>query len=313
MSPEPVADVMARNSFEAVKEEMDSTAIDTPSNMIAPTDSGEISYQTDCTVPRKQRERRNKSPIAISTLLETFAAPLSPASSTSTSHGNCSADATFEPSIDMMVNDFDDEQTLNEEEALAAMEQQDPNDEIATLQEESEMPLEELLAKYQVAPPAPVHIGTYRKKNKRTAGGGKNSKHRKVASESAVISEELPTEPTLEAVENIEPNTTERATSDIILIEESGDEENTAKNIVPEFCEDNEECLEDDCKQDENAENGDSTNGLAEKNKHRRTHLMDLYPEESFTEVLNSGVETGKGFYQTTVYTYIYIYILSKF
>ncbi|XP_029407285.2 mesoderm induction early response protein 1 isoform X2 [Bactrocera dorsalis] len=287
---------MPSNSFEAVKEEMDSIAIDTSSNMVAPTDSGEISNQTDCMVPRKQRERRNKSPIAISTLLETFAAPLSPASSTSTSQGNCSADATFEPSIDMMVNDFDDEQTLNEEEALAAMEQQDPNDEIATLQEESEMPLEELLAKYQVAPPATVHVGAYRKKNKRSAAGGKNSKHRKVASESAVISED-PTEPTLETVEVNEPNTTEKATSDIILIEESGDEENTAKKIVPELCEDNEECIEEDefeSKQDETVESAELTNGLAEKNKYRRTHLMDLYPEESFTEVLNSGVGTEK-------------------
>lgn len=299
MSPEPVADIMANNSFEIVKEEIASTTIDAPSNMIAPTDSGENSNQTDCAVPRKQRERRNKSPIAISTLLETFAAPLSPASSTSTSQGNNSADATFEPSIDMMVNDFDDEQTLNEEEALAAMEQQDPNDEIATLQEESEMPLEELLAKYQVAPPVPVHIGAYRKKNKRSAGDGKNSKHRKFVSESAVISEEH-TQPKLEAVKDNGPNTIERSTSDIILIEESGDEENTTKNIVPKVCDDNEECSEDgfDHNPDETAENVDTTNGHAEKNKNRRTHLMDLYPEESFTEVLNSavGIEKGLGF-----------------
>ncbi|XP_011190634.1 mesoderm induction early response protein 1 [Zeugodacus cucurbitae] len=298
MSPEPVAEIMASNSFETVKEEIESTPTDTPSDMLAPTDSGEISYQTDCTVPRKQRERRNKSPIAISTLLETFAAPLSPASSTSTSQGNSSADATFEPSIDMMVNDFDDEQTLNEEEALAAAEQQDPNDEIATLQEESEMPLEELLAKYQVAPPVPVHIGAYRKK-KRSAGGSKNSKQRKVASETAVTAEEHAAA-TLEAVEDNAQNTTERSTSDIILIEESGDEENTTKKVEPNMSDDNEECLEEeefDCKPAETVENVETTKGLAEnkeKNKHRRTHLMDLYPEESFTEVLNSEVVTEK-------------------
>uniref|UniRef100_A0A0A1WKT2 Mesoderm induction early response protein 1 n=1 Tax=Zeugodacus cucurbitae TaxID=28588 RepID=A0A0A1WKT2_ZEUCU len=298
MSPEPVGEIMASNSFETVKEEIESTPTDTPSDMLAPTDSGEISYQTECTVPRKQRERRNKSPIAISTLLETFAAPLSPASSTSTSQGNSSADATFEPSIDMMVNDFDDEQTLNEEEALAAAEQQDPNDEIATLQEESEMPLEELLAKYQVAPPVPVHIGAYRKK-KRSAGGSKNSKQRKVASETAVTAEEHAAA-TLEAVEDNAQNTTERSTSDIILIEESGDEENTTKKVEPNMSDDNEECLEEeefDCKPAETVENVETTKGLAEnkeKNKHRRTHLMDLYPEESFTEVLNSEVVTEK-------------------
>lgn len=67
--------------------------------------------------------------------------PLSPASSVST--------LTFEPSIDMLVNDFDDEQTLTEEEALAELEDQDPADEIETLQKESEMPLDLLLSKYR--------------------------------------------------------------------------------------------------------------------------------------------------------------------
>lgn len=48
----------------------------------------------------------------------------------------------------MMVNDFDDEQTLEEEESLAAKEMQDPNAEINDLQRESEMPIEELLKLY---------------------------------------------------------------------------------------------------------------------------------------------------------------------
>lgn len=47
-----------------------------------------------------------------------------------------------------MVNDFDDEQTLDEEESLAAREQQDPNAELSDLQREGEMPIEELLKLY---------------------------------------------------------------------------------------------------------------------------------------------------------------------
>lgn len=43
-------------------------------------------------------------------------------------------DKLFDPSIDMMVNDFDDEQTLEEEEALAAGEAEDPNAELSSLQ-----------------------------------------------------------------------------------------------------------------------------------------------------------------------------------
>ncbi|XP_018565661.1 mesoderm induction early response protein 1 [Anoplophora glabripennis] len=57
-------------------------------------------------------------------------------------------DKLFDPSVDMLVNDFDDERTLEEEEALAAGESQDPNAELTSLQKESNMPLEELLALY---------------------------------------------------------------------------------------------------------------------------------------------------------------------
>lgn len=43
-------------------------------------------------------------------------------------------DKLFDPSIDMMVNDFDDERTLEEEEALAAGEAEDPHAELCSLQ-----------------------------------------------------------------------------------------------------------------------------------------------------------------------------------
>lgn len=52
---------------------------------------------------------------------------------TSASTGTA-ADSLFEPSVEMMVNDFDDERTLEEEEALAATEAEDPSAELSNLQ-----------------------------------------------------------------------------------------------------------------------------------------------------------------------------------
>lgn len=50
--------------------------------------------------------------------------------SNNTSHSN--GDSLFEPSVEMMVNDFDDERTLEEEEALADAE--DPSTELSNLE-----------------------------------------------------------------------------------------------------------------------------------------------------------------------------------
>lgn len=61
----------------------------------------------------------------------------SPSSSSSTSQrtsSNTNGDSLFEPSVEMMVNDFDDERTLEEEEALAATEAEDPSTELSNLQ-----------------------------------------------------------------------------------------------------------------------------------------------------------------------------------
>lgn len=43
-------------------------------------------------------------------------------------------DRLFEPSLEMMVNDFDDESTLEQEEKMASTEAQDPNAELNSLQ-----------------------------------------------------------------------------------------------------------------------------------------------------------------------------------
>lgn len=47
---------------------------------------------------------------------------------------NASDDKPFEPSLEMMVNDFDDESTLELEEKMASTESQDPNAELNSLQ-----------------------------------------------------------------------------------------------------------------------------------------------------------------------------------
>ncbi|XP_022207894.1 mesoderm induction early response protein 1 isoform X2 [Nilaparvata lugens] len=60
-----------------------------------------------------------------------------------------SADKEFNPPVEMMVHDYDDERTLDEEEALESTE--DHQAELSNLQKEGHMPLEELLALYGYA------------------------------------------------------------------------------------------------------------------------------------------------------------------
>lgn len=50
---------------------------------------------------------------------------------------SASDDKLFEPSLEMMVNDFDDESTLEQEEKMASTEAQDPNAELNSLQKVS--------------------------------------------------------------------------------------------------------------------------------------------------------------------------------
>ena len=59
---------------------------------------------------------------------------------------NESEEKEFEPTIDMMINDFDDERTMEEEEALESQEEE--ADEVSALEQEGDMPLEELLKLY---------------------------------------------------------------------------------------------------------------------------------------------------------------------
>jgi len=56
----------------------------------------------------------------------------------------------FEPTLEMMMNDFDDEQTMEEEEANE--EQENSEDELAALEQEGDMPIEQLLKMYGAGP-----------------------------------------------------------------------------------------------------------------------------------------------------------------
>jgi len=57
----------------------------------------------------------------------------------------------FEPTIEMMMNEFDDERTIDEEEELG---QEDQQKEINDLEKEQDMPIEELMKLYGYAKPA---------------------------------------------------------------------------------------------------------------------------------------------------------------
>ncbi|XP_037925402.1 mesoderm induction early response protein 1 [Hermetia illucens] len=117
---------------------------------IAGSTSGEVSMVTSttstATCAQTPATLSSGADIPASTQSIMLQQPNSPSSSSSTSKTN--GDTTFEPTVDMMVNDFDDEQTLEEEEALAAQEAEDPSAELSSLQKESDMPIEELLALY---------------------------------------------------------------------------------------------------------------------------------------------------------------------
>lgn len=59
--------------------------------------------------------------------------------------GEDNEEREFEPTVDMLMNEFDDEATIEEEEAL---DQDDEADELTALQDEQDMPIEELLKMY---------------------------------------------------------------------------------------------------------------------------------------------------------------------
>lgn len=161
------------------------------------------------------------------------------------------------------VNDFDDEVTLNEEEAQE--DQLDPADEIAALQEEGDMPLEELLAKYGSAfatPLAPLNSppkSRKRKSAKRDAAAQAQKKLKEVDASSEEISEEA-------------------STSSTQLADKA---ESMPEETESPLNENNEENAEED----ETAEQDDDVlleTPIMERMRPLRSHLLDLYPEDCF-------------------------------
>ncbi|XP_060659463.1 mesoderm induction early response protein 1 [Drosophila nasuta] len=217
----------------------------------------------ELTITPTKRERR-KSP-AMSFTSDSSSVqppPMSPSSSV--------ADTTFEPTIDMMVNDFDDEATLNEEEALADQEAHNPEDEIATLREESEMPIEELLAKYSSMPTtSPVATSSF----KRSSGSSRRRRATKRQHQETDSAANAQMSTGADEVSN-EPITTatgQEAGSSVVQTDDDTMTADDCTTLPAESC------------NDVDAGHHEAQGVLPpEVSKKHRSHLLDLYPGETF-------------------------------
>ncbi|EDW89189.1 mesoderm induction early response protein 1 [Drosophila yakuba] len=227
----------------------------------ASADSGSLA-NSDLSVTPTKRERR-KSPANSSDNTSTSVQPpMSPSSSV--------ADTTFEPTIDMMVNDFDDEATLNEEEALADMEAHSAEDEIATLREESEMPIEELLAKYGGTSASPALSSLNRSScSSRRARRATKRQYQELDTEMAQTSTSTSSSASqLEKHDSIDQEEPKEVTDKQASPPESGEASSMDTEDVPKY--------------------------EAMKKQHR-SHLLDLYPDESFIDLTPTcGEETER-------------------
>ncbi|KAH8347859.1 hypothetical protein KR084_001856 [Drosophila pseudotakahashii] len=231
----------------------------------ASADSGSLSLaNSDLAVTPTKRERR-KSPATSSDNTSTSVQPpMSPSSSV--------ADTTFEPTIDMMVNDFDDEATLNEEEALADMEAHSAEDEIATLREESEMPIEELLAKYGGSAASPAVSSSNR--------SGSSSRRARRATKRQY--QELDTE-------MAHTSTSTSSSASQLEKHDSLEQEQVPKELTDKLT----SPLETGEASSMDTEDAPPSEGCK---KQHRSHLFDLYPDESFPDLAPTGDEETERF-----------------
>ncbi|KAH8309534.1 hypothetical protein KR059_011513 [Drosophila kikkawai] len=236
----------------------------------ASADSGsqphsDTSAMSSLTPTKRERERR-KSPATSSDNTSTSVQPpMSPSSSV--------ADTTFEPTIDMMVNDFDDEATLNEEEALADQEAHSAEDEIATLREESEMPIEELLAKYggSMASSPAVSSSNRSGSSTRRARRATKRQYQELDTETANTSGSgvaVHSEKTSNELEQLREKEEEPV---LEAGEASMDTDEAPLQLPPP-----------------SSEGG--------TRKPHRSHLLDLYPEESFANLATTSAEDVERF-----------------
>ncbi|KAH8266293.1 hypothetical protein KR038_010078 [Drosophila bunnanda] len=238
----------------------------------ASADSGSQTHSDASTMssltPTKRERERRKSPATSSDNTSTSVQPpMSPTSSV--------ADTTFEPTIDMMVNDFDDEATLNEEEALADQEAHSAEDEIATLREESEMPIEELLAKY---------------------GGGMASSPTVSGLNRSGSASRRARRATKRQYQQLDTDTANTPGSGVA----SHSEQTTNEFEVEQLQEKDEEPVlgtgEASMDTDEAPPPLPPPSTEAATRTPHRSHLLDLYPEESFADLATSSAENVERF-----------------
>ncbi|ENN74347.1 hypothetical protein YQE_09317, partial [Dendroctonus ponderosae] len=154
--------------------------------------------------------------------------------SCSKSNESPTKDKLFDPSIDMLVNDFDDERTLEEEEALAEGEANDPSTELSNLEKEGNMPLEELLALYG-----------YNTKDKESSSESEEEDEEQVPNEQEQICEPI--------VEKERSPTPPRQSKLSLLYEPIVEDADDAKNLttVSKISEDEEEDMESNPEEDD--------------------------------------------------------------
>ncbi|XP_030375525.1 mesoderm induction early response protein 1 isoform X2 [Scaptodrosophila lebanonensis] len=229
--------------------------------------NSELAVGRDNTPTKRERRKSPATSFGSDNTSTSVQPPMSPTSSL--------ADITFEPTIDMMVNDFDDEATLNEEEALADLEAHNPEDEIATLREESEMPIEELLAKYSgITDVEMPQLPTY---SSRRAGSSRRKRQHQEVEENRAIAEVQKSEPSQPSGSGGEH------CIDLTIAQHQVVDVGELSNLTSVSAHFNDVLLETD-------EMPAILPPEVEK-KHHRSHLLDLYPDESFgenTQALNS-------------------------
>lgn len=192
--------------------------------------SDQSSSKTTMNSPKDQKKDEKESEPVASTSKSLNLNPSSPEAK----------DDLFEPTVDMLVNDFDEEQTLEEEEALAAKDGHDPGVELSDLQRESEMPLEELLKLYGCGSTASTSTAsTSRKRRKRQE---KSPQPPKQSKKQEIITEEV--------TENVQETTTKAAEEEMV-VEDSPDEDadaatSTTNNMESTSLNDDETNCEDE-------------------------------------------------------------------
>lgn len=161
------------------------------------------------------------------------------------------SEAEFEPTVDMMVHDFDDEKTIEEEENRALEDKESILEEVESLQKESEIPLEELRKMY--SEPQPESSRPRKKKSSLDSAMRRSKKARKLAAAAAVLpreasEDENAVEPASLSTEDIPDTHSEEDTNLLAIIADGEivDEEEDGEYVPEDETADNQDPEEDD-------------------------------------------------------------------